>query len=145
MRSTLISVVALSALVALTGCSSSDSSSDSASGANAEVCAQFATAYNNLADLTKAGPGSAEGVDKWEADKDSAVAEFSASVDEASDSVKESLTTLVAALPADSLELAEPDSESGQALVDNATAVSNSCDADGNPVELSEFPLQKFN
>ncbi|SNS45386.1 hypothetical protein [Rhodococcoides kyotonense] len=145
MRSTLISVVALSALVALSGCSSSDSGSDSAAGANAEVCAEFATAYNNLVDLTEAGPGSAEGVDKWEADKDAALAEFSASADKASDSVKDSLTTLVAALPADSLELTEPDSESGQALVDNATAVANSCDADGSSIELSEFPLQKFN
>lgn len=141
MRSTLISAVALTALVALAGCSSDGG--ESTSGANSDACTQFAAAHDELTDLTAAGPvdGDAE---KWTADKDAAIAKFGPLGDSASGDVQTQLQSLVTALPADSLELAEPDSESGQAFVDNSAAVASACESDGTTITLAEFPLQKF-
>lgn len=142
MRSIVIPVVAFSALVALVGCSS-DSGSET-SGANADVCTQFAAAHDELTELTVAGPSGAADVEKWTSDKNAAIAKFSPLTEQATDSVKESIQTVVTALPADSLELTEPDSESGQAFVDNSAAVASSCESDGTTITLAEFPLQKF-
>lgn len=142
MRSTLISAVAVTALITLTGCSS-DSGSD-ASGANADVCTQFAAAHDELTELAGGGPESAEGLDAWTADKDAAIAEFAPLGEQATGEVQTQLQALVAALPEDSLELTEPDSESGQAFVDNSAAVVSSCESDGTTIDLAEFPLQKF-
>lgn len=143
MRSTLIPVVAVSALLALAGCSS-DSGSDSGSGANADVCTQFAAAHDELTELAKTGPVGGD-VDAWTAEKDAAVAKFAPLGDQAEGDVKEKIQALVTALPADSLELTEADSESGQAFVDNSAAVSSACESDGTAITLAEFPLQKFN
>ncbi|OAK55261.1 hypothetical protein [Rhodococcoides kyotonense] len=142
MRFTLIPVVAASALLALAGCSS-DSGSGSGSGANADVCTQFAAAHDELTELVKAGPTGGE-VDAWTADKNAAVAKFAPLGDQAEGDVKAKIQALVTALPADSLALTEPDSESGQAFVDNSADVASACEADGTAVALAEFPLQKF-
>nr|WP_296774017.1 hypothetical protein [Rhodococcus sp. (in: high G+C Gram-positive bacteria)] len=142
MRSIVIPVVAFSALVALAGCSS-DSGGDS-SGANADACTQFAAIHNELTALTVAGPNGAADVEKWTSDKNAAIAKLSPLAEQATDSVKESIQTVVTALPADSLELTEPDSESGQAFVDNSSAVASSCDSDGTTITLADFPLQAF-
>lgn len=142
MRSTLMSALAMTALIALAGCSS-DSGSD-ASGVNADVCTQFAAAHDELTDLATAGPGVGGDVEKWTADKEVAIAKFAPLADQASGDVQTNVQTLVAALPVDSLELTEADSESGQAFVDNSAAVASACENDGTPVTLAEFPLQKF-
>lgn len=142
MRSTLISAVAVTALIALAGCSS-DSGSE-ASGANAETCTQFAAAHDELTELAAAGPGVDGDVAAWTADKDAAIAKFAPLADSATGDVQTQVQALVTALPADSLELTEPDSESGQAFVDNSAAVASSCESDGTSITLAEFPLQKF-
>ena len=141
MRSTLISAVAVTALVALSGCSS-DSGSE-ANSANADVCTQFAAAHDQLTELSAAGPVDGD-VENWTAGKDAAIAKFTPLADQASGDVQSAIQSLTAALPQDSLELAEPGSESGQAFVDNSAAVASSCDSDGAPITLAEFPLQAF-
>ncbi|WP_037143898.1 hypothetical protein [Rhodococcoides fascians] len=141
MRSTLISAVALTALVALAGCSSD--SGDSASDANADTCTQFAAAHDELTELAKAGPVSGD-AEKWTADKDAAIAKFAPLGDTASGDVQTQIKAVVSALPTDSLELTEPDSESGQAFVDNSAAVASACESDGTTITLAEFPLQRF-
>jgi hypothetical protein len=142
MRSIVIPAIAFSALVALTGCGS-DSGTDASSN-NVDACTQFAVAHNELTELALAGPGTADGLDKWNADKDAAIAKFKPLGEQASGDVQTDIQALLAALPADSLELTEADSESGQAFVDNSSAVASSCESDGTAIDLSEFPLQKF-
>lgn len=142
MRSTLVLAAAATALFALAGCSS-DSGSDE-SGANADVCTQFAASHDELTELVKAGPANADGLDKWTADKDAALAKFGPLADQASGDVQTDVQILVTALPADSLALTEADSESGQAFVDNSAAVASACESDGTAITLAEFPLQKF-
>lgn len=141
MRSTLISAVAVTALIALSGCSS-DSGSD-ANSANADVCTQFAAAHDELTALSTAGPVDGD-VEKWTADKDAAIAKFTPLADRASGDVQSAIQSLTAALPQDSLELAEPGSKSGQAFVDNSAAVASTCESDGTSITLAEFPLQAF-
>lgn len=141
MRSTLISGVVLAGLVLLTGCSSSEESSPSAS--NAGACTQFAEAHDGLTTLAKDGPVSGD-ADKWTSDKNAEIAKFAPLASSADGSVKEALDALVTALPADSIELTEVDSESGTAFVTNSDAVASACGADGSTIELSEFPLQTF-
>ncbi|WP_167678949.1 hypothetical protein [Rhodococcus sp. B10] len=143
MRSTLIPVVAVSALLALAGCSS-ESAGDSGSGANSEACTQFASAYNEFTELTTSGPADGD-VEKWTADKDAASAEFSPLADQASGDVQSKINAVVSDLPVDSLQLTEADSESGQAFVDNSNAVAAACESEGATITLADFPLQKFN
>lgn len=140
MRSKMIPAVAFAAVLALTGCGSSDS----ASKANADVCTQFAAAHDELTELALAGPSGAGEVGKWTADKDATISKFAPLAEQAGGSVRDGLQTLVTALPADSLELTEADSASGQAFVDNSEAVATSCEDDGTEITLAEFPLQKF-
>ncbi|MCC8930660.1 hypothetical protein [Rhodococcus sp. I2R] len=139
MRSTLMSAVAITALIALTGCSS-DSDGDAA---NADACQQFGAAHDQLAELTAAGPTDGD-VEQWSADKDASIAEMQSLAGTATDDVQVQIQALVDALPADSLELTEADSESGQAFVDNAAAVASACESDGTTITLAEFPLQRF-
>ncbi|OZE86089.1 hypothetical protein CH304_04160 [Rhodococcus sp. 15-649-1-2] len=138
-----MSAIAVTALIALVGCSSDSGNDDS--GENADVCTQFAAAHDELTQLAIAGPGVDGDVAKWTADKDAAIAKFAPLADAATDDVQTSLQTLTAALPADSLELTEADSASGQAFVDNSATVASLCESDGTTVTLAEFPLQKFN
>ncbi|WP_186629085.1 hypothetical protein [Rhodococcus sp. BP22] len=144
MRSILIPVVAFAAVLALTGCGSGDSGSDSASEANADVCTQFASVHDELTELASVGPNGAGEVGKWTADKDATISKFAPLAEQASGDVREALQSLVTALPADSLELTEPDSASGQAFVDNSASVASACDSGGTTISLAEFPLQKF-
>ncbi|WP_262498257.1 hypothetical protein [Rhodococcus sp. ANT_H53B] len=92
----------------------------------------------------EAVPTDQAGVEKWTADKSASLSEFTTQSEQATGEVKNALTTLVADLPADSLELSEPDSESGQKFVDNSNAVASACEADGTSITLDEFPLLKF-
>lgn len=144
MRSKMIPVVAVAVVLALTSCGSGDSGSDSVSEANADVCTQFATAYDELTELASAGPNGAGEVGKWTADKDTTISKFAPLAEQASGDVRETLQSLITALPADSLELTEPDSASGQAFVDNSASVASACDSGGAKISLAEFPLQKF-
>lgn len=139
MRSSLMSAVAIAALIALTGCSS-DSDTPSA---NVDVCAQFGAAHDQLAELAASGPADGD-VEQWTADKDASIAEMRVLADSATDDVQVQIRTLVDALPGDSLELTEADSESGRAFVDNAAAVASACESDGTTITLAEFPLQTF-
>lgn len=143
MRSLLVPAVASIALFALVGCGS-EGSGDTESGANADVCTQFAAAHDELTALALAGPASADGLDAWTSDKDAAIAEFGPLGESADGEVKSSIEALVAALPEDSLELTEVDSASGQAFVDNSAAVASACESDGTTITLAEFPIQKF-
>lgn len=138
-----MSAIAVTALIALAGCGSDSGNDDS--DANADVCTQFAAAHDELAQLAAAGPGVEGDVEEWTADKNAAIAKFGPLIDTATGDVQTGLQTLTAALPADSLELTEADSVSGQAFVDNSAAVASSCESDGTTVTLAEFPLQKFN
>lgn len=142
MRTTFISALAVSAALLLAGCGSSDDSSAAPTGQNADVCNQFAASYNSLATLAK-GPTDAD-VDKWTAAKEAEIANFKTQSGTATGDVKDKLTALVGALPADTLTLSEPDSESGQAYVTNANAVASACAADGTTITLDEFALPKF-
>lgn len=142
MRSTLISAVAVTAMIALVGCSSD--SGESASTANTDACTQFAAAHDELTELTKAGPVGGD-VDAWTGEKDASIAKLGPIGEQATGTVQTGIQTLVQALPADSLELTEVDSESGQAFVDNSAAVVASCESDGTAITLAEFPLQSFN
>ncbi|MBY6414577.1 hypothetical protein HQ346_23535 [Rhodococcus sp. BP-252] len=143
MRLTLTSVVAVSALLVLAGCGS-DSGGDSGSGANADACTQFEAAYNDIAELSEAGPVGGD-VEKWTADKNAAIAKFELLGDQAEGDVQAVIKDVASGMPVDSLELTEADSASGQAFVDNSAAVASACESDGNPITLAEFPLQKFN
>lgn len=144
MRSILIPAVAFTATLVLTACGSGDSGSDSASKANADVCTQFASTHDELTELALAGPSGASEVDKWTADKEATISKFAPLAEQASGSVRDGIQALVTAFPADTLELTEPDSASGQAFVDNSAAVASACEADGTTIALAEFPLQKF-
>ncbi|QCB50328.1 hypothetical protein E5720_05165 [Rhodococcus sp. PAMC28707] len=144
MRFTFIPVVAFAGMVALVGCGSGESADSSASGANADVCAQFKSAHDELTTLATTGPGVGGDPVQWTADKDAALAKISPLADQAEGEVKTNIEALVSALPKDSLELTEADSASGQAFVDNSEAVAASCGNDGTTVTLAEFPLQKF-
>lgn len=134
-----MSAVAITALIALTGCSS-DSDGDAV---NADACQQFGAAHDQLAELTATGPTDGD-VEQWTADKDASIAEMQSLAGTATDDVQVQIQALVDALPADSLELTEADSESGQAFVDNAAAVASACESDGTTITLAEFPLQRF-
>lgn len=138
MRSTLIPAVALTALLALAGCSGDSTT------ANVDACTQFAVAHDRLAELTAAGPVDGD-VEQWTADKNDVVGQIESLTGQATGDVQASLETLVDGLPADTLELTEADSISGQAFVDNSTSVVSACESDGTAITLAEFPLQKFN
>lgn len=125
-----------------TGCSSSDDSASS--GQNAEVCTSFAADHNDFVSLVKAGPGTAENLDPWTADKQAAVDKVKSLSGTASGDVASAITTFADAIPADTLELSEPDSESGKAFVSNSAAVKSSCEADGTSITLDELPLTTF-
>lgn len=141
MRAKLLSAVACAALFLLTGCGSDSSN---ASGENKDTCTAFAAAHNDFVAIVKDVPTDQAGVEKWTADKSAALSEFAPQSEQATGDVKSALTTLVADLPEDSLQLSEPDSESGQKFVDNSAAVASACEADGTPLTLDEFPLLKF-
>lgn len=134
---------ALASVVALAGCSSSDTAAADDQGDNATVCTDFESAYNDFTALVASGPVDAD-VEGWTAAKTEEMQKFAPLADTATGDVEASLTALNSALPADSLELTEPDSASGQAFVDNSTAVASACDAAGTPVTLDEFPLLTF-
>ncbi|MDV8024532.1 hypothetical protein [Rhodococcus sp. IEGM 1330] len=140
-RFTVVAAGALLAFGLAAGCSSEESA---ASGENTDVCTTFATDHNAFAGVVAAGPGSAENIDKWTADKQAAVDKLKALPGSASGDVASSLTTFVDALPADTLELSTTDSESGTAFVDNAAAVASACEADGTPITLDELPRSTF-
>ena len=133
---------AAAALVLATGCSSADESA--ATGQNTDVCNSFAAAHNELVGLVKAGPGTAENLDPWTASKKAAVDKIAALPATASGDVASAMTTFADAVPADTLELSEPDSESGKAFVDNGAAVKSACEADGTSITLDELPLTTF-
>ncbi|CCQ17613.1 Metallo-beta-lactamase domain protein [Rhodococcus sp. AW25M09] len=140
-RFTVVAAGAVLALGLAVGCSSDESA---ASGQNTDVCNTFAADHNAFVGLVKAGPGSAENIDKWTADKQAAVDKLNTLPSTASGDVASSLTTFVDALPADTLELSSTDSESGKAFVDNAGAVKSACEADGTSITLDELPLTTF-
>ncbi|MGB3769743.1 MAG: hypothetical protein WBA00_01240 [Rhodococcus sp. (in: high G+C Gram-positive bacteria)] len=144
--------IAATALLGLSACSSSSDSDASDSGAsgggdssaeNATACTDFETAYDQFTALAKAGPAESD-IETWTAAKTAEMQKFQPLADTATGEVESALTTLASALPADSLELTEPDSVSGQAFVDNSNAVADACSAAGTPVELDEFPLLTF-
>lgn len=142
MKTKALSAAACAAFLLLAGCSSD--SSDAASGENADTCTAFATSHNDFVATVEAVPTDQAGVETWTADKAASLSEFTTQSEQATGDVKNALTTLVADLPGDSLELSEPDSESGQKFVDNSNAVASACEADGTAVTLDEFPLLKF-
>lgn len=131
---------ACAALFLIAGCSSGDE----ASAQNTEACTAFETSYNEFVDLVQNVPTDPAGVEAWTASKDSALTDISNHAGAATGEVQTAMNTLVDGLPADSLQLSEPDSESGQAFVDNADAVASACSADGTDLTLEEFPLLKF-
>ncbi|MCJ0891867.1 hypothetical protein [Rhodococcus sp. ARC_M5] len=132
---------AILALGLAAGCSSDESA---ASVENTDVCNTFAADHNAFVGLVAAGPGSAENIDKWTADKRAAVDKLKGLPGTASGDVATSLTTFVDALPADTLELSTTDSESGKAFVDNGAAVASACEADGTTITLDALPLSTF-
>lgn len=140
-RFTVLAAGAVIALGFAAGCSSDDAA---ASGENTDVCNTFATDHNAFVGLVTAGPGSAENIDKWTADKQAAVDKLKALPGTASGDVASSLTTFSDGLPADTLELSTTDSESGKAFVDNGAAVKSACEADGTSITLDELPLTTF-
>lgn len=140
-RFTVAAAGAVLALGLAAGCSSDESG---ASGENTDVCNTFATDHNAFTGLVAAGPGSAENIDKWTADKQAAVDKLKTLPGTASGDVANSLTTFVDALPADTLELSTTDSESGKAFVDNGAAVASACEADGTTITLDALPLSTF-
>lgn len=133
---------AVAALSLVTGCSSSEESA--ASGENAEVCNTFAADHNELVGLVKTGPGTAENLDPWTAEKQAAVDKLKSLSGTASGDVASAITTFADGLPGDTLELSEPDSASGRAFVDNGAAVKSACEADGTTITLDELPLTTF-
>jgi len=143
MRQKLLSAAAAcAALFLLTGCGSE--SSDAASNENADTCTEFGTSYNEFVGIVKDVPTDQAGVETWTANKAAALQKFTPLSESATGDVKTALSTLVSDLPEDSLQLSEPDSESGQKLVDNSAAVATACEADGTSLTLEEFPLLKF-
>lgn len=140
-RFTVVAAGAVLAIGLAAGCSSDESS---ASGENTDVCNTFAADHNAFVGLVASGPGSAENIDKWTADKQAAVDKLKALPGTASGDVASSLTTFVDALPADTLELSTTDSESGKAFVDNGAAVKSACEADGTTITLDALPLTTF-
>lgn len=140
-RFTVAAAGAVLALGLAAGCSSDESA---ASGENTDVCNTFATDHNAFAGLVATGPGSAENIDKWTADKQAAVDKLEALPGSASGDVATSMTTFADALPADTLELSTTDSESGKAFVDNGAAVASACEADGTTITLDALPLSTF-
>ncbi len=135
---------AFTALVGLSACSSGDSGTSDDSSENATACTDFETTYDQFTALVKAGPADTD-VQTWTDAKTAEMQKFQPLADTATGDVESSLSTLIGALPADSLELTEPDSSSGQAFVDNSTAVVDACSAAGTAITLDEFPLVKFN
>lgn len=135
--------VAVTALVGLSACSSGDSASSDSSPENATACTDFETAYDQFTALVKAGPADSD-IEAWTAAKTAEMQKFQPLADTATDGVETSLSTLISGLPADSLELTEPDSTSGQAFVDNSKAVADACSSAGTAITLDEFPLLKF-
>ncbi|CAH0269284.1 hypothetical protein ACJEDT_03480 [Rhodococcoides fascians] len=132
---------ALLALGLAAGCSNDEST---ATGESADACTNFATDHNALVGLVGAGPGSAENIEKWTADKQAVVDKLVALPGTASGDVASSITTFVDALPADTLDLSTTGSESGKAFVENGEAVKSSCEADGTSITLDELPLTTF-
>lgn len=124
------------AIAVAAGCGSSPS------GQNTEQCNQFATSYEALAAVISSGP--VDGAEAWDAAKRAELDTIRGLADSASDPVAGPLNTLVEALPEDPLVLSEPDSESGQAFVDNADAVVGACAEDGTTISLVDFPLLSF-
>ncbi|OZE87946.1 hypothetical protein CH305_02065 [Rhodococcus sp. 15-649-2-2] len=140
-RFTVVAAGAILALGLAAGCSSDE---PAASGENIDVCNTFATDHNAFVGLVAAGPGSAENIDKWTADKQAAVDKLKALPGTASGDVASSLTTFSDGLPADTLELSTTDSESGKAFVDNGAAVKSACETDGTTITLDALPLSTF-
>ncbi|KQU46720.1 hypothetical protein ASG84_09510 [Rhodococcus sp. Leaf278] len=140
-RYTVAAAGAILALGLAAGCSSDESA---ASGENTGVCNTFAADHNAFVGLAAAGPGSAENIDEWTADKQAAVDKLKALPGTASGDVASSLTTFSDGLPADTLELSTTDSESGKAFVDNGAAVKSACEADGTTITLDALPLSTF-
>ncbi|MGF0308821.1 hypothetical protein [Rhodococcus sp. IEGM1428] len=140
-RFTVVAAGAVLALGLAAGCSSDDAA---ASGENTDVCNTFASDHNAFVALVAAGPGSAENVEKWTADKQAAIDKVKALPSTASGDVASSLTTFTDALPADTLELSAPDGQSGKAFVDNGAAVKSVCEADGTTITLDALPLSTF-
>lgn len=142
MNTKVLSVAVFTAVLLVAGCGSD--SSNSTSGENTAPCTAFAGSHNSFVATVKSAPSDQAGVDKWTADKAAFLDEFATQSEQATGDVKNALTTLVTDLPADSLELSEPDSQSGQKFVDNAKAVASACESDGTTISLDEFPLLKF-
>lgn len=140
----LTATVASVAVLGLAACGSGDSGSGGDNSENASACSEFETTYNEFTALVKAGPADSD-VQLWTDAKTTELQKFQPLADTATGNVEGALGTLVGALPEDSLELSEPDSESGKAFVANSTAVADACSADGSPIELTEFPLLSFN
>lgn len=128
--------VSVVAVAAVAGCGGSSS------GQNTEQCEQFSASYDRLAAVISAGP--TEGADAWDAAKKAEFDTIRGLADSATDPVSAPLNTLIEALPDDPLQLSEADSESGQALVNNAEAVSSACAEDGTTITLADFPLITF-
>ena len=137
-------VAAAGAILALTLASGCSRDETAASGENTDVCNTFAADHNAFVGLVATGPGSAENIDKWTADKQAAIDKLKALPGTASGDVASSLTTFSDGLPADTLELSTTDSESGKAFVDNGAAVKSACEADGTTIALDALPLTTF-
>lgn len=135
--------VASVAVLGLAACGGGDSGSGGTS-ENASACSEFETTYNEFTALVKAGPADSD-VQLWTDAKTEELQKFQPLADTATGNVEGALSTLIGALPQDSLELSEPDSESGKAFVANSTAVADACSADGTPIQLNDFPLLSFN
>ena len=140
-RSTVFAAGAVIALGLAAGCSSDEPANP---GENTDVCTAFASDHNAFVGLVTVGPGSAENIDKWTADKQAAVDKLKTLPGTASGDVASSLTAFSKGLPADTLELSTTDSESGKAFVDNGAAVRSACEADGTSITLDELPLTTF-
>ncbi|MGN7134421.1 hypothetical protein ACTHQY_14240 [Rhodococcoides corynebacterioides] len=136
--------VASVAVLGLAACGSGGSGSGGDNSENASACSEFETTYNEFTALVKAGPADSD-VQLWTDAKTAELQKFQPLADTATGNVEGALGTLIGALPEDSLELSEPDSESGKAFVANSTAVADACSADGSPIELNDFPLLSFN
>lgn len=134
--------VASVAVLGLAACGGGDSGGGNSE--NASACSEFETTYNEFTALVKAGPADSD-VQLWTDAKTAELQKFQPLADTATGNVEGALGTLIGALPEDSLELSEPDSESGKAFVANSTAVADACSADGTPIELNDFPLLSFN
>lgn len=135
-RGTAGMAASMMALAVVAGCGSSPS------GQNADQCNQFATSYDALAAVISSGP--VDGAEAWDAAKRAELDTIRGLTDSATDPVAGPLNTLVDGIPEDPLVLSEPESESGQAFVDNADAVAQACSDDGTAISLVDFPLLNF-